>query len=643
VWVVDAKQGRLVKVDPVYGMVLSRKRISAPNPTYDISRESPDPTSIAAGLGYVWLTDGSRKLIRFDPKREIVHRVDLGHPLNGVAVGAGGVWVISGTSATVFRLDSRGKVNARVVVVSQPGFQSPYPQAIAVGEGFVWVLNGNTATVTKIDPEQLIVSATIRIGIERSPAQLAVGAGAVWVANGDGTLSRIDPDSGVVTPIRVAHNVRDVVVAGGRVWFTAGSGLGGSPGTSADSGTGRVRALPTSSCSPMYLAGGAHPQYLIASDLPLQASGSAAPQMSQAIQFVLRRHRFRAGRYAVAYQSCDDSTVPQGFWSKARCAANARAYAANASVLGVIGAFESGCSRVEVPIANRAPAAPLGMISFANTYVGLTHFGPGSATDEPGRYYPTGKRNYVRIIAADDIQGAANAILARQLGARRVYVLNGGYPGEAYGPGIAAAFQSAAVKLGLQVVGSGAWNPASARGYSRLGARVRQAQPDAVFLGGSLTNGALLTKLRGALGPDVELLAPDGFAGFGFPYIVQVAGAAAEGLTVSIPGLPEERLPEAGRSFVRAFGEAVGDKPILYSVYAAQAAEVLLSAIAASDGTRGSVTANLFKTKVSNGILGSFSIDRNGDTTAGAVTIYRIVGGMPRVFRVITPSRSLVR
>lgn len=70
---------------------------------------------------------------------------------------------------------------------------------------------------------------------------------------------------------------------------------------------------------------------------------------------------------------------------------------------------------------------------------------------------------------------------------------------------------------------------------------------------------------------------------------------------------------------------------------------MLLDAIARSDGRRASVTAELFKTKVTNGILGSFSFDANGDTTAGAVTIYRIVRGKPTVFMVITPAPSLVR
>jgi hypothetical protein len=55
------------------------------------------------------------------------------------------------------------------------------------------------------------------------------------------------------------------------------------------------------------------------------------------------------------------------------------------------------------------------------------------------------------------------------------------------------------------------------------------------------------------------------------------------------------------------------------------------------------VVRELFRTRVSNGILGSFSFDRNGDTTAGRITIYRIVHGTPAIFRVITPSVSLVR
>ena len=55
------------------------------------------------------------------------------------------------------------------------------------------------------------------------------------------------------------------------------------------------------------------------------------------------------------------------------------------------------------------------------------------------------------------------------------------------------------------------------------------------------------------------------------------------------------------------------------------------------------MNAKVLGANVRNGILGSFSFDRNGDTTAGAVTIYRIRNGTPSVYDVITPPAALVR
>ncbi len=50
-----------------------------------------------------------------------------------------------------------------------------------------------------------------------------------------------------------------------------------------------------------------------------------------------------------------------------------------------------------------------------------------------------------------------------------------------------------------------------------------------------------------------------------------------------------------------------------YAVYQAQAAQIMLDAIARSDGTRPSVVKELFKTNVKNGIMGTFRFDKNGD------------------------------
>ena len=59
---------------------------------------------------------------------------------------------------------------------------------------------------------------------------------------------------------------------------------------------------------------------------------------------------------------------------------------------------------------------------------------------------------------------------------------------------------------------------------------------------------------------------------------------------------------------------------------AAQATELVLRAIAGSDGTRASVLARLRASTERDGILGSFRFDPNGDMTPGSVPIVRFTG-----------------
>jgi glutamine cyclotransferase len=121
--------------------------LSATDDRYDL-----DPWSLAAGAGGVWITDGSSLLRRADPASgAIVRRFDVRVPLNGVAVGEGAVWAISGSTASVLRIDPRsGRVTARILIVGRRGSESPYPIAIATGLGSVWVLNATAASVTRI-------------------------------------------------------------------------------------------------------------------------------------------------------------------------------------------------------------------------------------------------------------------------------------------------------------------------------------------------------------------------------------------------------------------------------------------------------------------------------------------------------------
>ena len=407
-----------------------------------------------------------------------------------------------------------------------------------------------------------------------------------------------------------------------------------------DGGEGEVTALPSASCEPIRYEGEGEPDFLIASDLPLQGANRAlTTEMADAVELVLKQRNWKAGEYNIGYQSCDDSTAQAGAWDSAKCSANGRAYAQNESVIGIVGSFNSGCAKLLIPIANRAPDGPLAMVSPANTNPGLTESGPGADPGAPEVYYPTGTRNYARVVWNDQHQGAANALYTKELGLKNVFILN---DKQTYGLGIANLYRSYLQKLNIGIAGFQAWDE-NASAYDALASRIKASGADGVFLGGiiCLNGGKLIKDLRASLGPDFPILGPDGFTPI--TATIEGAGAAANGMYISQPGLPEERLGGAGKQFVADFKAETGKSTMdPYTAYAAQAAVVLLDAIERSDGTRPSVAEEIFNTDIKGGILGDFSIDENGDTTLGTVTFFQVKSGEPTFVKLVTPESSFV-
>jgi branched-chain amino acid transport system substrate-binding protein len=395
-------------------------------------------------------------------------------------------------------------------------------------------------------------------------------------------------------------------------------------------------ALPSSSCAKLQYGGSGTPQFIVPSDLPMQGSSrSQTVEMTKAIAFTFKQAGYKAGKYTVGYQVCDDSTAQAGKWDPAKCSANAGLYSRTKEVIAVIGTFNSGCAEIEVPVANRAG---LPYVSPANTYIGLTH--APALPGEPAKYYPTGKRNYARVVAADDFQGAADVLLAKQLKVAPVYVLN---DKEAYGFGVASAFRNVAKAAGVKIAGFTAWDPKAAS-YQDLATKIQNSGAKSIFLGGlECENGGKLIKDLKSGVPSALLIAPDGFSSFGDT--VKHAGDASEGMWISIAGQPYSSLPAAGKKFAAAFGKSIGlaaAKVNPYSNYGATAAQVILAAIAKSDGTRASVTKGLFNISVATSPIGAFKLNANGDTNQGAISFYQIKGGQAAFKKLISPPASLV-
>jgi DNA-binding SARP family transcriptional activator len=222
VWVADARRGLVVRLPPGYGEITARiayRRTIPRRPNAGGFRL--DPTSLAAGAGAVWLTDGSARLRRVDPRTRRVTSIAAPRPLDGVTVGAGAVWAFSARHATVVRVDPRSNaVTDSIRIVTRGGAEAPFPVGIAATADAVWVLNGNTATVTRIDPQQRGVTDTIAIGVDRIPSDIAAAGRTVWIANFDGSLSRIDPGRREPASVWVGESLNAVASDGARIWVT---------------------------------------------------------------------------------------------------------------------------------------------------------------------------------------------------------------------------------------------------------------------------------------------------------------------------------------------------------------------------------------------------------------------------------------
>jgi branched-chain amino acid transport system substrate-binding protein len=436
-----------------------------------------------------------------------------------------------------------------------------------------------------------------------------------------------------------------LAAVGALALIAAGCG-GGSKKSSGGGGGGNVTALPASSCGPLTYEGSGSPDYLIATDLPMQGgSRTQTLQMVGAIKYQLGLQNWKAGKYNVGFQACDDSTAQLGKWDADKCSANAHAYAQNSKLLGVVGTFNSGCAAIEIPVLNGAPGGGLTLLSPANTYGCLTE---PCAGDEPEKYYPSGKRNYARVAPSDPNQGAVDAKFLATQGVKRVSVLN---DKEAYGLGVAKNFAGAAKAAGMTVTGFAAYDPKSAN-FRATFTKIKGQNPDAIFIGGLIdeNSGQLINDKVAILGPNngaVKLMLPDGFTTDAVFDRSQGGTPNATGAFFSVAGVGIDKYKGAALKFIDGFKATLNGKPVdPYAILGAQAGQVLLNAIGTSDGTRADVLKRVYATKVTNGLIGNFQFNQNGDLSGanGAAVLFTIYKGTNKLNTLLTtaPEPALV-
>ena len=362
----------------------------------------------------------------------------------------------------------------------------------------------------------------------------------------------------------------------------------------------------------------------IYSSLPLTGSSrTQTVQIVNAINLALDEINRKVGNVTIEYEALDDATAAKQQWDATQEAENARKAVSDKTAVVYIGTFNSGAAKVAIPILCQAN---LVMISPANTYPGLTK-GPekGAEKDEPGKYYPNCKRNYSRVVPADDIQGDVGAKWAKELGAKKVFIV---HDTQLYGKGIADVFRATAKNIGLPEAGYEGADKAD--NYRALATKVKDSGADFVYYGGiTQQNAAIVLKDVKSAVPTIKFMGPDGIFEDEF---LKAAGPAAEGIYVTFGGVTPDKYTGKSKDWLTRYKAKFGaTDPDVYAIYGYEAALVAIDAIKrAGDKAddRATVRDNVFATKDFDGVLGQkWSFDANGDTSVTVMSGAQVKSG----------------
>ena len=370
----------------------------------------------------------------------------------------------------------------------------------------------------------------------------------------------------------------------------------------------------------------------IYSSLPLQGTSK---EQSEAVingeKLALKQAGSKVGKYTIKYESLDDSTAQNpGTADEAQTADNARQAVQDKSTIFYLGEFNSGGTKISLPILNKAGVP---QISPSNTAVGLTTDEPGADPGEPEKYYPAQTRTYARIVPKDTIQGAALATTMQEDGCKTVHIFN---DKTTYGAGLARNVEGSAKELGLEVTGNDGTDK-NAPNYRSLA----QGIDADCFVGSGVTGENYIQAFKdvAAANPDIKLYGPDGVAEAAFtdPKEGGIPASVAARTKVTVATLSPEEFAKQGITEAEKFFSdfkseySISGQPDPYAIYGYETMKLALDTLKAvgdkANDRKAVIDQLINKTKGRKSVLGTYDIDENGDTTLTDYGLYTIDDG----------------
>jgi len=377
-------------------------------------------------------------------------------------------------------------------------------------------------------------------------------------------------------------------------------------------------------------------QLTVYSSLPLQGETAAiSQQIIGGEKLALNQAGGHVGPFKVSYVSLDDANPTNGQWSPGETAGNAKQAAQDTTTIAYLGDYDSGATAISLPNLN---AAGILQVSPASPYVGLTQ-ALDAGQDEPGRFYLTGKRNFGRLLPGDPAEARAAVRTMVMKGVKKVFVLDDQDP---FQIPLASLVAGDGTLAGIEVASHDSIEIKPGSVFKGEIEKIVASHAQAVFVAAGDGEGtvSLWHELRQA-DPHLLLLGSSSMATAKF---ASELGSAAPVTYITTPILPEALYPASGRRVLAQYRRTFGSEAGPYVLYGYEAMAVVLNSIRRAGrrgNNRAAVIAEFMSTSNRSSVLGTYSIEPDGETTLTPYGVDRVAGGRLVFYRAIDTSAPL--